>query len=310
MTVFITGGTGRLGRALLDKLLGRQEIRVLDPGNALLPDGVIPIRGDLNDLKALSRGIQGADVVFHLAALVDYNAPWSRLEEINVQGTRNVVEICAKQRIRRLIFISSTSVYGKNLREIPANEETPTNPTDLYGKSKLEAERVVGEHFSDVPSTILRPGVLYGPTYLEYYSKVLRLIQHGKMRIIGDGKNIIPFVHAEDVADAMIKAAAFDVAKGKTYVLSGNTSLTQDEIYGIAAQALGVEFKKMYVNPNLAKIMLTLSSVFGESDISQEDINVLSSHRVFDTTRAENELRWKPIPLDAGIRQMVDLYKA
>ena len=310
MTCFITGGTGRLGKALLEKLIGRQEVRVLDPDNALLPEKVIPIKGDLSDVKALSRGIAGCDVVFHLAALVDYSAPWSELEKVNVQGTRNVVEMCAKHRVRRLIFISSTSVYGKELKESPANEETPTNPTDLYGKSKLEAERIVGEHFTDVSSTILRPGVMYGPTYLDYYSKVLRAIQQGKMQILGDGKNIIPFIHADDVVDAMIKAAAFDAAKGKTYVLSGNNSVTQEQIYEIAAQALGVDFKKQYTNPGLARAMLAVSSVFSKSSMTQEDINVLSSHRIFETLRAENELKWKPTPIDVGIRQMVDIYKA
>jgi dihydroflavonol-4-reductase len=310
MTCFITGGTGRLGKALLNKLIGRQEVRVLDPDNTLLPEKVIPIKGDLDDVKALSRGIAGCDVVFHLAALVDYNAPWSRLEEVNVQGTRNIVDMCAKHRIRRLIFISSTSVYGKELKESPANEETPTNPTDLYGKSKLEAERIVGEHFTDVQSTILRPGVMYGPTYLDYYGKVLRAIQQGKMQILGDGKNVIPFIHADDVVDAMIKAAAFDAAKGKTYVLSGNNSVTQEQIYEIAAQALGVDFKKQYTNLGLARAMLAVSSIFSKSPMTQEDINVLSSHRIFDTLRAENELKWKPTPIDVGIRQMVDIYKA
>jgi len=309
MTAFITGGTGRLGKVLIDKLIGRQEIRALDPGNALLPEGVIVIKGDLNDIQALERGIAGCDVVFHLAALMDYSAPWKRLEEVNVQGTRNVVEMCAKHKVRRLIFISSTSVYGKELKEMPVDEETPTNPTDLYGKSKLEAERVVGEHFTDVPYTILRPGVIYGPTYLSYYSKVFRAIQQGKISILGDGKNIIPFVHAEDIVDAMLKAAAHDAAKGKIYVLSGNRTISQERIYEIAAQVLGTEFKKQYMNPGIAKALLTVSSIFNQSSITQEDINVLSSHRIFDTAKAETDLKWAPMPLEDGIKQMAELYK-
>lgn len=308
MTCFITGGTGRLGSALIAKLLGRQDIKVLDPRNSLLPEGVTAVKGDLNDLKALEKGMTGVDIVFHLATLLDYNAPWNRMEEVNVQGTRNVVEMCAKQKVRKLVFISSTAVYGKNLKESPADENTPTNPTDLYGKSKLEAERVVGEHFTDVPSTILRPGVLYGPTYLAYYSKVFNAIQKGKMSVLGDGKNVIPFVHADDVADAMIKASAYDISKGKTYVLSGNRTLTQERIYEISAQSLGVEFKKQYMNPAVAKALLSVSSIFSQSSITQEDINVLSSHRIFDTTRAETDLAWSPMPLEAGIKQMADLY--
>ena len=309
MIVFVTGGTGRLGSLLVDYLRQRQETRVLDPGNALLPEKVIGIKGDLSDIKALEKGIAGCDVVFHLAGLIDYNADWRKLEEVNIQGTRNVVELCAKHKVRRLIFASSTAVYGKELKEQPANEETPTAPTDPYGKSKLEAERIVGEHFSDVPYTIFRPGVIYGPTYLTYYSKVFRAIQQGKMQILGDGKNIIPFVHAGDVADAMLKAAAYDSAKGKVYVLSGNQTLTQEQIYQIAAQALGVEFKKSYMNPAVAKAMLSISSIFSKSSITAEDIDVLSSNRVFDTTRAESDLKWAPMPLETGIKQLAELYK-
>lgn len=312
MRCFVTGATGRLGSVLVKTLLDRHHFVTAlvtnESERANLPNGAEAIVGDINNNAAVEKGVSECQVVFHLAALVSYTAGWEQLERVNVRGTRTIADACAKHKTR-LIHVSTTGVYGKRLAEIPASEKTPTNPTDQYGKSKLEAERVVGSYFGTFPYMIFRPAVIYGPPFFDIYAKVLRKIENGSMQVLGDGKNVIPFVHTDDVIEALVLGARSELPAG-TFVLAGNSTMTQEAIYRFAAEALGVEFKPRYVSPAVAKGLISLTSFVKKSSISDEDINVLSSHRIFDTTRAEKILGWKPgVNLMTGIRQMVEMYK-
>lgn len=311
MHAFVTGGTGRLGRVLVAELLQRgHEVRMLVRKDDEVPKGALAAFGDLSSTSAIETGLKGTDVVFHLAAIIDPSAQWERLNDVNVKGTRALVELCSKLPLRRFVFFSSTSVYGRQPTEIPAKESTPTSPTDPYGRSKLEAESVLGEYFGAVPITVLRPSVIYGPTFLQTYARVLRRLEQGKMQILGNGKNVVPFVHANDVVDAAFKATETDFAVGKTYLISENTTITQEQIYSIACDALSVPFVKQYANPSITKAFISISSLLRSGAFGPEDIEVLSAHRVFDTSRAERELKWSPkIKLTEGIRQMVELYR-
>ena len=311
MKCFVTGGTGKLGRVLVAELLRRgHEVRMLVRDGAEIPKGALAVKGDLSDLAALEIGTRGTDVVFHCAALVDPTASWEALRKTNVDGTRNLAEVCLKTPIMRFVYVSSISVYGKKPLETPVSEGTATNPDNLYGRSKLEAERVLGEYVSNFSISIVRPGIIYGPTYIDVYAKVLKMLERGSMRIFGDGKNVIPFVHASDVVDAMIRCTQTDFAIRKTYVIGENSTLTQEQTYKIACEALGVPFRKQYMDAALAKAFISISSIFSKSAVTEDDISKLASHRPLNITRAEKEIGWKPkISLIEGIKEMVQLYK-
>jgi len=313
MKCFVTGGTGKLGRALVAELLSRgHEVRILvRDESGPVPKGALTVKGDLSNTAALEIGTRGADAVFHCAAVVDPTAPSEQLYKTNVEGTRNLADACLKTPIMRFVHVSSIAVYGKRPAETPASEGTPTNPSDAYGRSKLEAERVLGEYVSNFSISIVRPGVIYGPTYLDVYARVLRLLEKGRMPILGDGKNIVPFVHSSDVVEAIIRCTQTDFAIRKTYVIAENTTVTQEQIYKTACEALGVPFRRQHMNPEIAKAFIAISSIFGGAGITPADIETLAAHRPFDTSRAERELGWSPkTPLYNGIREMVDLYRS
>jgi nucleoside-diphosphate-sugar epimerase len=312
MRCFVTGATGRLGSVLVKALLDRHHFvtaLVMDENErAKLPNGAEAVIGDITDRAAVEKGVSDCQVVFHLAALVSYTSSWEELERVNIKGTQTVADACAKFKTR-LIHVSTTGVYGKKLAEIPASEKTPTTPTDLYGKSKLEAERIVGSYFGTFPYMIFRPAVIYGPPFFDVYARVLKRIENGSMQVLGDGKNVIPFVHCDDVVEALILGARSELPAG-TFVLAENHTMTQEAIYKFAAEALGVPFKPGHTNPGVAKALISLTSFVKKSSINEEDINVLSSNRIFDTNRAEKILGWKPgTNLMEGIRQMVEMYK-
>jgi len=310
---FLTGASGRLGHAVLTKLGGRMVpvvplVRSLDK----LPPGTV--HGQVTDFSSgqLGRILQNAGTVIHIAGSVD-TLDESGMREANVELTRRIVE--ATPEDCRIIFASSISVYGKKPAESPAVESTPTNPDSSYARSKYEAERLVSIRPNNI---ILRIGTIYGPGFEDYF-RVLRLIEQGKMRIIGDGNNRIPFVHVDDVADAFVNAITrvpgpTSKQPEGTYLLAGDP-LTQNEIYSIAAKAFGVPPPSARVGLRTALLMASWQAfryrhLGGKKPwLTGEHIDILGYDRIFDCGRARGELGFSPRPLADGIRAMVEEYK-
>jgi nucleoside-diphosphate-sugar epimerase len=151
---------------------------------------------------------------------------------------------------------------------------------------------------------------MYGKGF-EAYFKVLKLIKDGKMRIMGNGENHIPFVYSGDVA----KAIRSSITKGNGIYLLVGECLTQNEVYSIAAKELGVEPPSKHLSPMLsmgfAEFELLKSTIFKTvPKFIPEDIAVLSSDRIFDCKKAKEELGFDPTPLANGIKEMVALLKS
>jgi len=292
MKIYITGASGRLGRELL----------------GLIPDAIPLVRKKCNiknsivtDFSSdqLKKTLKNADVVIHLAGsrdFLDQKKAW----EGNVELTRRIVE--AMPKTAKIIYSSSISLYGKKFVGLPANENTETRPDTPYAKTKLEAEKII----STTPNhVILRIGPIYGQGFEEYF-KVLRMVAKGKMKIIGDGNNHIPFVHVSDVAMAIKNA----IEKGHgIYVIVGDC-LTQKQIYGIAAKSLEVEPPKKHLSITIAKLfahfeLFRTSNFGGTPKFIPEDIAVLSSDRDFDCKKAKKELEFEPRKLEDGIKEMI-----
>ena len=295
-TIYLTGATGRLGQAVLRRIdaipLVRKEHGLQ---NEIVTDfSPRQLKGILND----------ADIILHIAGSIQ-TLDERMMREANVGLTERIVQ--AAPEGCRIIFASSISVYGKRLAKIPANEKTATNPDSVYSRSKLDAERIVAAHKDHC---IFRIGTIYGPGYEDYY-KVLSYIEKGKMRMIGNGSNRIPFVHVDDVADAFCHA--LDSGEG-TYVLSGEP-LAQKEIYSIAAKAFGVKAPKGSINLGAAMLIASgqelLYRLGGKRPtLTKEHISILGYDRAFDCAKAEKELGFLPRSLEHGIIEMVREYRS
>ena len=289
--VYITGASGRLGRALMKKLPDAIPIVRRPYG---LPNEIMSDFG-VADLKEI---LANAKAIIHLAGSMDFSNK-SGLWDGNVGLTKIITEAAPPNC--RIIFASSISVYGKKLAIIPADESTQCLPDSEYSKSKFMAEQEVSKHPEHV---ILRIGTVYGPEYQDYMM-VLKKIQEGKMLIIGDGKNNIPFVHVDDVASAIINS----IEKGKgIYVIAGDP-LTQKEIFDIAAKELGVAPPEKKMNFSIAYWYAYLRNKLGKKGFTTEHISILGSNRVFNCKKAKEELGFKPRPLSDGIKQMAGYLK-
>ena len=316
----VTGATGRLGRHLVRALLDMGEkVRVLvrQGEGAQVPEGTEAVYGNIVNRHILDAAVEDVDYVYHLAALLDRGASFEDLLEVNYRGTRNLLDACLERgyRVARFVYVSSTAVYGKELTRMPADEETETNPTDNYGKSKLLAEEAVMQYADKLPVVILRPAVIYGPGFNEGFHAVLGALEKGRMCIIGKGDNVIPLVHVRDVVRALILAAKSEKARGRVYNICSHENRTQRQLLEMASRLLGVPAPTKCRPKYLVKLQLRIDNLIARltgrrPKMVEEYIDVLASNRLFDITRAKNELGFEPsVKLEEGMAEVVEEYR-
>lgn len=296
MKIYVSGATGRIGSSFMKAFPSAIALVRKKSGfrKEIITDFSRP---------ELCKILSDADAVVHLAGSVKTYSE-DELYEANTILTEKVVE-CTPEK-SKFIFSSSISVYGKKLKKIPADEKTECSPDSSYSRSKKLAEDAVRKKKKYV---ILRIGTVYGPGFRDYF-RVLRLLEKGRMPLIGDGKNRIPFVYVDDVADALVSA----VKSGKgTYNITGKEK-TQAEVYSIACSQLGVSEPKISIPFMAATAVVSAYEFFagvsgGKPFITREHIEILGRDRAFDCSKAGKELGFKPIPVEKGISETVMEFK-
>lgn len=279
-----------------------EKVRVLIKKRMTEFENVETFYGDLLDKEALKKAVEGVDTIFHLAAVVDYSAPEELMYRVNVIGTKNLLEVF---KGNKFIYLSSTAVLGKKLKKLPADESTPYSPSNFYGKTKMEAEKIVKENNGII---IRSPDVLM-PRFIEGYDTVFSKLQEGKMPIIGDGRNFIDYIHISDLIQALLLAK--DRGKnGEVYIVSGKGVKTQKECLEIASKYLEVEPPKKHVSAFSARLSVIKSKIKrSKPDFIQEYVEKILRNRTFDINKAKNELGFEPqIDLETSIKEMVEDY--
>ncbi len=238
----VTGGAGFIGSHLVRGLLRRgHEVRVLDDLSSgarsnLQGLQVELIVGDVRDQAVVQRAVQGADWVFHLAALV--SVPGSMDDpvgcyEINLTGSLNVLWAAHQAGVRRVVLASSAAVYGE--AQGPVKEDAPKAPLSPYAASKLAME-AAGRLFTtayDLPTVALRFFNVYGPLqppdspYAAAIPIFTQALLEGRTPVIfGDGLQTRDFVYVEDVVQANLLAAEREAAVGRVFNIGGGSSVS------------------------------------------------------------------------------------
>jgi nucleoside-diphosphate-sugar epimerase len=203
ITVAVTGGTGFIGRALVEAHLRRGDhVRVLTRRPGREPRGSTAFYGDLADHTPADFA-DGADVLYHLAA--ELGDP-SRMAEVNVRGTRRLLDATIG-RCGRWVQLSSVGVYGSGEPGVPITESTVPKPTCEYERSKLEADHLVMNscNEADLPWCILRPSNVVGATMRNQSAfHLARAVARGRFFYIGRCESISTYVHVDDVVGALI----------------------------------------------------------------------------------------------------------
>jgi len=257
MTALVTGGAGFIGSNLVQALVERgNDVRVLDnfsTGNRANLNGldVDVVEGELRSYERVHAAVRGVEVVYHLGALG--SVPRSVQDPltssaVNVEGTLNVLLAARDEGVRRVIFSSSTSVYGSS-RELPTSEATPPDPISPYGVAKLAAERYCisfSRVYHSFETVVLRYFNVFGPRQSPYsqYAAVVPLfiaaIDQGEpITIHGDGDQSRDFTFVANVVDATLRAADAPGASGRIFNVAAGSPATVNHLADTIGDILG-----------------------------------------------------------------------
>jgi len=299
MKALVTGGSGFIGSHIVDKLLSNGiEVRIFDMMESPWHKQNAKVeyyQGSLLVLNDLKKAMHGVTVVFHLAAIADVSEVFKDpyyAESINVRGTANVLEaVRDNKHIDRLVFGSTTWVYS-NANSCEVDEDTPLNaPDNFYTATKLAGEYYCQSYSKlfDVPFTIVRYGIPYGPraragAVIPIF--VNRALRGQPITIAGDGLQFRNFVYVEDLAEGNVKALQ-PIGKNRIYNLDGTEKITIKQIAEVIQKIIGdVEIEHIPARPG---------------DFSGKDVC---------SNRAKNELNWHTVtPFVDGINRYIEWYK-
>jgi len=329
--VLVTGAGGFLGRRLTETLVEKgYSVRVLvrkltdiEPFRAL---GVDVHYGDLRDELAVAEAIDGMDYVVHAAAAQE--GDWDTFDETTVRGTERVMRLSRQLKVRRVIYISSMSVYqmsglkkGAVITEDSALEENP-GARGFYTFSKLEAEKTArglmspnGTLNGRVPAVILRPATIYGPRGPVFTPLIGVSLFNKVFMILGKGRMKLPLVYIDNLIDAIILCIEDERSAGQTFNVIDDEGATKKGYvrklagelfprshsvslpYWFVASAVRfqeIAFKMMHRNPVLTRYRLSSSS----ADVG------------FSNTRIKERLRWEPrVSIDEGMSRTFAWFK-
>lgn len=319
MKILVTGGSGFIGSAVIRALLERHEdvralIRPSSPRDNLAGLPVEIMLGDLNDPPSLKRATQGCQAVFHVAA--DYRL-WVPDPEIlyrtNIEGTRNVLEASAANRVERLVYTSSVATIGLTPEGAPADEDTPTDIGQMIGhykRSKFEAERLVVEWTREGhgASIIVNPSTPIGPRDIKPTptGKMIRDAAMGRMPAYVDtGLNI---VHVDDVAAGHL--LALDRGRiGQRYILGGS-NLTLREIFAAVSELTGNRAPWIRLPIPALIPVAYLAEGWGrwqgtEPRVTLDALRMARKRMFFSSAKAGRELGYEPRPIAEAFRDAV-----
>jgi nucleoside-diphosphate-sugar epimerase len=243
MNICIIGGSGFLGRHLINLLCEYHDVLNIDRVKSNTHNKVSFVQCDITDYPRLKKLIPaGIDFIILLAAEHrDDVTPTSKYYEVNVEGTENVLKVMTEKNIYNIIFTSSVAVYGLNKHN--PNEFSPTDPFNHYGKSKLEAENVLRRWFDNDQNgkslIIIRPTVIFGPGNRGNVYNLLSQISSGNFMMIGNGDNRKSMAYVENVACFIAHCIDSNLKKFHLFNYIDKPDLSTRELVSHAELAIG-----------------------------------------------------------------------
>ncbi|NJO20019.1 MAG: NAD-dependent epimerase/dehydratase family protein [Spirulinaceae cyanobacterium RM2_2_10] len=278
--LLITGVPGWLGNRFVDILINGdrhgqlpppRRVRLLvEPRNAKLLDlpanfEIFP--ADIGDPVAVGQALTGIHTVFHLAGAI-YPPQIATLYRVNAQGTRNLVDQCIQQGVRRLLYMGTDSICGHGTpSQRIFDEHTPARPYRHYGRSKWQAERYILEQTAagNIDGTSLRGFWFFGPFAPPRQQDFLDMMHWRRQLVFGHGKNYRSISHVDNTVAAFLAAENAPATYGQWYWIGDlKPDYTVDEIYQLLCDGLGTPFRPLYIPPWVCGAMRTVDAVMGK----------------------------------------------
>ncbi len=319
MKALVTGGGGFLGQYVVEQLLADgAEVRVLCRGRYAALDelGVETARGELQDAAFVASACEGIDAVFHVAAVPGIWGSWEMFHGVNTVGTQNVIAGCRKHNVSKLVFTSSPSVVFDGRDHVDADESLPYPTTWLshYPHTKALAEQaVLAANDGQLATCALRPHLIWGPRDTQLVPRLIRRAKSGRLRLVGDGTNLISMAYVENVAAAHLQAAKAlepgSAVAGQAYFINEpepvncgewiNTLLGRaglppvtKRISAKAAYRIGAVFESVY----------SLLRISGEPPMTRFLASQLAASHTYRIDKAQREFGYEPVvSVDEGL---------
>ena len=323
MRVLVTGGTGFTGSALCRRLAqDGHSVIALDNKPGLFDDelrslGVQIELGSVADKELVDRLTKGCQRVFHLAAAFRLvNLGKKAYYDINVNGTRWVMEAALKHKVERVVYCSTQGVHG-DVRQPPGNEESPIAPADYYQQTKWEGEIVAREYLDKgLWVSIVRPTAIYGPGDPERFYMIFKRVVKGRFVFLGDGSTHYHPVYIDNLVDAFILAAETDAARGQSYIIADERSLPIRELVQEVGKAIGVKVKLTHLPFWPAYVVagaveLAFKPLPAEPPIFRRRVDWFRQNRSFDISKAKRDLNYRPrVDIPTGLQRTGAWYKS
>ncbi|HHO48758.1 MAG TPA: NAD-dependent epimerase/dehydratase family protein [Desulfobacteraceae bacterium] len=323
MKILVTGGTGFTGKALVKRLLEQgHQVVALDYREGLKTEelrtwGAEVVIGSVTDKDVVRRCVRGVEVVHHLAAAFrELDVPNSYYREVNVEGTRNVLEAARAAGVKRFIYCSTCGVHG-NVDNPPGDENAPINAADYYQQTKYDAEPIVLDyHRKGLTSVILRPAAIYGPGDPERFYMIFKRVAGGTFPMFGSGKTLYHPLYIDHLVDAFLLAQEDGKGDGEAYLIADEEYVGIEDLVRKTAEALGVQVKI----PHYPLWPLIIAGHVCEKvckpfhikpPIFPRRVDWYRQNRAFDISKAKRDLGYAPtITLDEGLKRTAAWYKA
>jgi nucleoside-diphosphate-sugar epimerase len=292
----ISGGAGFLGLHLARRLLAEgHQVRTLDVvplDDVELEQSVEELRGDIRDPDRVRALVAGAGVVVHAAAALPIQASRESIRSVNVGGTENVLHAAHDAGVRRVVFISSTAVYGVPEKH-PIEESDPLVGVGAYGESKIDAEGLC--RVAAVETTIIRPKTFIGPERLGVFEILFDWIREGRrIYTLGKGYNRYQLLGVEDLVDAIVRAGHEPKAARETF----NVGATEFGTVRSDLQALidhaGSSSRLQPIPVKPAELALRGLELMRVSPLAEWHYKTAHKDSFVDVTKAQRLLGWQP----------------
>ncbi len=321
MKALVTGANGFTGSYLVKHLLEKgYQVRGMVRRNAetkLLEDlGVEIVYGDLAEAENFDEQLKNIEIVFHVAAAFRVeNVPRKYFFDVNVEGTKKLLNSAKKNNVKRFVHCSTVGVQGE-ISNPPAKEEDPYNPGDYYQESKVEGEKLALDFFKkeNMPGTVVRPVGIYGPGDMRFL-KIFKFVNNGKFRMIGSGNVLYHLTFVKDLAKGIALAGEKDEALGEIFTIGGEEYLPLKDFVGKVAKVLNKEIPKRHIPvfPVWAAGLLCeiICKPLGITPpIYRRRVDFFIKDRAFDISKAKRLLGYKPdYSLDEGLKLTAEWYQ-
>ncbi|HZT03148.1 MAG TPA: NAD-dependent epimerase/dehydratase family protein [Steroidobacteraceae bacterium] len=320
-TILVTGATGFTGGNLARRLAARGDaVRALvrDPAKAagIAAAGIDVRGGQLTSLDDVIAAARGCDQIHHIAAVFrTAGHPDAYYRDVNVGGTRNVLEAARRLDCERVVHCSTGGVHG-HIADPPAGESYRFSPGDIYQRTKLEGELAASEAARRGQRVVIvRPGPIYGEGDLRFL-KLYRAISRGVFVMIGSGAPKLHLVHIDDLVDGIMLCGSVEAAVGEIFILAGPEAPTLNEITRHIARALGVPPPRWRIPvwPVMAASYLCESVCVPlriDPPLHPRRVAFFTHHREFDCSKAVRLLGYAPkVGAAEGIGRTAEWYRA